>query len=121
MSPEEPQGLPAENMGMNVEDGLPGIGVGVEDDPIPRLEDPLELGNLTSSERDGGKKRRIPSRQLPQVPIPHLGHNEHMNLRLRPNIPKRKGQVILEDNISRDLPGNDPLEESLILTHGPTP
>jgi hypothetical protein len=107
-------------MGMNMKNGLPGIGVGVEDNPIPRLEHPLELGNPPSSQSNPGKQPRITSRQLPQVPIPSLGHDKHMNLRLRPNIPKGKGGIVLIDNISRDLTSNDPLEESLILTHGNT-
>jgi hypothetical protein len=102
---------------MNVKNGLPSIPIGVEDNPIPRLENPLKLSNPPSSQSNSGKKRRIPSSKLPQVPIPNLGHNKHVNLRLRPNIPKGKGQIILIDNISRDLTSNDPLEESLILTH----
>ena len=104
-------------MGMNMKNGLPGIEVGVEDNPIPRLKNPLKLSNLTSTERNGSKQLRISSRQRSKVPIPNLGHHKHMNLRLRPNIPKGKGAVVLVDDISRDLPSNDPLEESLILTH----
>jgi hypothetical protein len=104
-------------MGMNMKNGLPGIRAGVEDNPIPRLEQPLKLRDLPSSHRNIGKKLRVSGGKLPQVPIPGLGHNKHMNLRLRPNIPESKGPIVLIDNISRDLPGNDPLEESLILTH----
>ncbi len=106
---------------MNMKNGLPGIRVGVEDNPIPALKHPLKLSNLASGERNGRKQTRISRSKLPKVPIPLLGHDEHVNLRLRPDIPKGKGQLILIDNISRDLTGNDPLEESLILTHGNTP
>jgi hypothetical protein len=102
---------------MNMKNGLPGIPIGVEHNPIPRLEDTLKLSNPPSGKSNSGKKRRVPSSKLPQVPIPNLGHHKHVNLRLRPNIPKGKGQIILIDNISRDLTSNDPLEESLILTH----
>lgn len=104
-------------MGMNMKNGLPGIPIGVEDNPIPALGNPLKLSNLPSSGGNIGKKLRVSGGKLPQVPIPGLGHNKHMNLRLRPNIPEGKGPLVLIDDISRDLPGNDPLEESLILTH----
>lgn len=106
---------------MNMEDGLPGIGAAVEDNPVPRLENTLKLSNLTSGKGNSGKQPRITGSKLPQVPIPLPWHNKHMNLRLRPNIPKRKGQVILVHDVSRDLPSNDPLEESLILTHDQHP
>ncbi|VVJ20670.1 Uncharacterised protein [Amycolatopsis camponoti] len=108
-------------MGMNMKNSLPGITIGVEHNPIPRLENPLELRNPPSSERNSGQQPRIPSSKLPQVPIPNLGHNKHMNLGLRPNIPEGKGQIILIDNISRDLTSNDPFKESLILTHEERP
>lgn len=108
-------------MGMNMKDGLPGIGVGVEDNPIPTLEHPFKLGNLPAGESNIGKELRIGSSKLPKIPIPGLGHNEDVNLRLRPNIPEGKGGVILVDDIGRDLTSNDPLEESLILTHEEEP
>jgi hypothetical protein len=106
---------------MHMEDGLPGIGVGVEDHPIPTLEDALELGNLTSSSNNVTQQPRIPGSKLGNVPVPLLGHDKHVHPSLRPNIPKGKGGVILIDNVSRDLPTNDPFEESLILTHTKNP
>ena len=104
-------------MGMNMKNSLPGIPIGVEHNPIPRLKNPLKLSNPPSAQSNGSKKLRISRGKLPQVPVPLLGHHKHMNLRLRPNIPKGKGQIILIDNISRDLTSNDPLEEGLVLTH----
>ena len=121
MTPEEPERLPAEHVGMNVKHGLTGIPIGVEDNPIPALEDPLSLGNLTSSSDNITQQLRITSRKLPEVPIPLLGHNQHMNPRLRPNIPKSKGIFILIHDISRNLPTNDPLEQRLLVTHGVHP
>lgn len=100
-----------------MKNGLPSITIGVEHNPITTLKDTLKLSNLTSSKSNSSKQLRVTSSKLPQVPIPNLGHHKHMNLRLRPNIPKGKGGVILVDDISRDLTSNDPLEESLILTH----
>jgi hypothetical protein len=108
-------------MGMHMKDGLPGIGVGVEDNPIPTLKDAFKLSNLTSSSNNVTEKPRIPSSKLGNIPIPLLGHNKHMNPSLRPNIPKGKGRLILIDHVSRDLPTNDPFEESLILTHRKDP
>jgi hypothetical protein len=105
-------------MGMNMKDGLPGIGIGVEDHPIPTLEDALELGNLTSGSNNLTKQLRIPSSKLPKVPIPLPRHNKHVNPSLRPNIPEGKGGLILKNNVSRDLPPNDPFKE--ILTHEQT-
>lgn len=106
---------------MNMKDGLPSISIGVEHNPIPTLEHPLELGNLPTGESNVGKELRIGSSKLPKIPIPSLGHNKDVNLRLRPNIPEGKGGVILVDDIGRDLTSNDPLEESLILTHEEKP
>jgi hypothetical protein len=105
---------------MNVKDGLPGIPIGVEHDPIPALEDPLKLGNPPRGQRNIGKKLRIPSSKLPQIPVPLPRHNKHMNPSLRPNIPEGKGGGILIDDISRDLPTDDPFEQSLILGHAQT-
>jgi hypothetical protein len=121
VSPEEPQRLPTQHMGMNVKDGLPGITVGVEHNPIPTLKDAFELSNLTSSSNNLTQELRIPSRKLPKVPIPLLRHHEHMNPSLRPNIPKGKGRRILKDHVSRNLTSNDPLEERLVLTHAGDP
>ncbi|MDT7798796.1 MAG: hypothetical protein QOI78_2229, partial [Actinomycetota bacterium] len=118
--PEEPQLLPTEHMSVHVEHGLPRISVGVEHHAIPTLEHTLKLGNLTSSSNNITQKPRISGSKLPQVPIPLLGHHEHMNPSLRPNIPEGKGRLILKDNISRDLTSNDPLEERLVLTHATT-
>lgn len=108
-------------MGMNMKNGLPGIRVGIEDNPIPRLENPLKLSNPPSSKSNLSKQLRVGQGKRSKVPIPNLGHNKHMNLRLRPNIPKGKGGIVLVDDISRDLTSNDPLEESLILTHREAP
>ncbi len=120
-SAEEPQRFPAQDVGVNVENGLPGIGISVEDNPIPTLEHTFKLSNPPSGQRNVSKQLRIRSSQLPQVPIPLLRHDEHMNPSLRPNIPKRKGRLILIDNISRDLTSNNPLKEHLgIITHGST-
>ncbi len=107
---------------MDVEDGLPGIPIGVEDDPIPALDDPLEFGNLTSGRNDITQQLRIRGGKLRNIPVPLPGHNEHVNPSLRPNIPKRKGGLILIHDISRDLPTNDPFEESLsiITAHAST-
>ena len=52
-------------MGMNMEDGLPGIPIGVENNPVPALEDPLDLGNLPSSGNHIGQQLRISSSKLP--------------------------------------------------------
>ena len=103
-------------MGVHVEDGLPGIPIGVEDNPIPALDDPLEFGNLPSSGDHISQKLRIPGGKLRNVPVPLPRHNEHMNPSLRPNIPEGKGGLILIDNIGRNLPANDPFEESLSIT-----
>ncbi len=121
MSPEEPQGLPTEHMSMHVEHSLPGIPISVENHPVPTPKDALQLGNLTSSSNNLTQERRIPSSQLPKVPVPLLGHHEHMNPSLRPNIPERKGRLVRVHNISRDLTSNDPLEERLVLTHRTNP
>lgn len=121
MSPEEPQGLPTKHMSMHVEHSLPSIRVSVENHPIPTPEDALELSNLTSSSNHLTQERRISSGKLPKVPIPLLGHHKHMNPSLGPNIPERKGRLVLIDNIGRDLTSNDPLEERLVLTHRKNP
>ena len=115
--PEHPERLPTENVGVDVEDGLPGIGIGVEDNPVPGLENPLDLGNLPSSGDNIGKQLRISGSKLGNVPIPLPRHDKHMNSGLRPDIPEGKGGVVLINNVGRDLPGDDPFEESLGITH----
>lgn len=120
--PEQPERLPTQHMGMHVKDGLPSIVTGVEDHPIPTLEHTLKLRNAPSGQRNVSEQLRISSSQLPQVPVPLLGHHEHMNPSLRPNIPKSKGRLILIDDISGDLTSNDPLEERLsTITHAKHP
>jgi hypothetical protein len=121
MRPEEPQLLPTEHMSMHVEHGLSRIGISVEHNPIPTGEDALKLGNLTSSSNNITQQGGITGSKLGKVPIPLPGHNKHVNPSLRPNIPEGKGGLILIDNISGDLTGNDPLEESLVLTHRTNP
>jgi hypothetical protein len=121
MSSEEPERLPTEHVGMNVKNGLPGIGIGVEHNPVPALEHTLELGNLTSGSNKVTQQRRIPSSKLSKVPVPLPRHNKHMNPSLRPNIPEGKGGLIRIDNIGRDLTSNDAFKESLVLTHGKNP
>ncbi len=120
--PEQPERLPTQDMGMHVKHGLPSITISVEDHPIPALEHTFKLSHPPSSQRNVSKQLRISSSKLPQVPIPLLGHNEHMNPSLRPNIPKGKGRLILIDDISRDLTSNDPLKQRLgRITHAKHP
>jgi hypothetical protein len=102
-------------MGMNMEDSLPGIRVGVEHNPIPTLKDALDLGNLPGGKSNISKQLRIGGSKLPQVPVPLPRHNQNMNPSLRPNIPEGKGGLILIDDIGRDLPTNDPFKESLSI------
>ena len=118
--PEQPERLPTQHMGMHVKDGLPSIVTGVEHHPIPTLERTLKLRDAPSGQRNVSEQLRISSSQLGNIAIPLLGHHQHMNPSLRPNIPESKGRLILIDDISGDLTSNDPLEERLVLTHAST-
>ena len=111
----------AEHVRVHVEHGLPGIGVGVEHDPVPALSDALQLRNLLRGRHHITQQLRIGRRQLPHIPVPLPRHDKHMNPSLRLNIPKRKGRLVLEHNLGRNLPRNDPLEQGLGIAHAPHP
>jgi hypothetical protein len=92
---------------MSVEHGPPGVGTGVENEPVPTGKNALGLGYGTTGDQHLGKQVRSGRGQLKRVLIVLNRHNQHMRSGLGIDIPKRHSPLSAMHHSGRNLPTHD--------------
>src|SRR5215475_3364679 len=106
----------AEHMSVGVEDRLPGLRPGVEDDPVPGLAYPFVLGNLVRQGRHLVQQAVVGRGERGQIAVVVLRYDQHVGGCLGVDVPERKGAGRLGHALGWDLARHDPAEKA--LRHG---
>jgi hypothetical protein len=101
---------------VGVEDRLPGLEAGVEDNAVPTAANPLGLGNLVRLGHDLGQQPVLGARERGKIGIVIFGDDQHMGGGLRVDIAERDGPGGLGDSRRWDFPRNDLAEKA--VCHG---
>ena len=101
----------AEQMHMEVRDGLPAITPVVDDKTESRIREAFGLGDLPGGDEQMAEELRVGGKRFRHARDHPLGNHEDMNGRLRRNIAEREATVVLEDNVRGNFPGEDFFEK----------
>ena len=97
-------------VGVHMENGLSGLGSGVEDQSI--LPVAVLVGKVLHDRDDLGKQGGVARGQLRHVgEILRLRHHEEVHRSLWSDVPERDDPVVFEDDSCRDLARNDAGEQ----------
>jgi len=107
--PPEPR--TADDVTVRVEHGLPSFGTRVEH----KSELPVSLGarDLVREPDERSEQRRVGGCELRDVGVVLPGHDQHVQWGLRMQVPEGDRIGVLGDDVGRDLPGDDPAEQTL--------
>lgn len=107
--------LPAQQMHMQVEDGLSGMLPVIDDDTVT-LGEPLLLGDLGCSHQQLPQNNLMLFLSLRQSgqSLLLLGDNEDVHWRRRSDVPKGEDRLVLIDHVGRDLPADELVEDSFL-------
>lgn len=100
---------------MRVEDGLPGPGTGVEDDPVAVAVDLLLGGDPAGLAQHVGGDAGLGGREGGGVGVVDLRDDQDVRRRLRVDVPEGEGRLGLADHGRRDAPRDDLAEQAVRL------
>jgi hypothetical protein len=100
---------------MGVEHRLPGVGPGVEDQPVAVV--PGVGRHAVGRAHEGGDRGRRLLGQRRSVGDVPTRYDEHVERRLGVEVAERHHVVVRQHDLGRDLTGDDPAEHALI-PHG---
>jgi len=98
---------------VDVENRLPRLGPGVEDDTVAAGGDPFGLRYLLCLERQLGQQAGIGAGERGQVRIVILGDDQDMRGRLGIDITKCEGTATFSHPLGRDVTRDDLAEEAV--------
>jgi len=101
------EGATTEQVQVDVIDFLAGVGSAVQNEPIPRLVDPLFLGKPGGHPDHAAERRLVRIGHVGKGRNRFVGDDENVGGRLGLYIPKRCHQLILIHEISGDFASND--------------
>lgn len=101
---------------MSVEDRLPGLPAGVEDDTVPGTPNSLGLRDLMRLGCHLGQHPVVGAGERRQVGVVVLRDDQHVSGRLRVDIPESNGPGGLSDTHSRNIARHDLAEKA--IRHG---
>src|SRR5215469_6270992 len=106
----------AEDVGVGVEDRLPGLRPGVEDDPVPGLADPFVLRDLVRQDGHLVQQAVVGRGERGQIPVVVLRYDQHVAGCLGVDVPERQDTGRLGHPLGRDIARHDPAEKA--IRHG---
>jgi len=114
ISPGRPDHVPAaEEVQVQVEDGLAAVAALVEDEPIPIFGQAFVGGNLLGGGKEGGQSGRVLGSEVGHAAQMLVGNDEDVGGGLRVDVAKGGDQVILVDNFSWKLTAYDFAENAI--------
>src|SRR4249919_1091095 len=115
--PEAAQGCSAQQMQVELEDGLAAVGIAVDDDAVA-------ISGKAFAPRVGGGGEDEPGDDFPLLRLEvvergdrRLGHEQHVDRRLWRDVAEGDDIVVLMDDVGRDFAADDPAEDGVVL-HG---
>lgn len=104
-----------QDVGVCVEDGLPGSGTGVEHDPVPGPVDLLVGGDLSGLAQHVGEDLRLGGGEGRGVGVVDAGDDQDVGRGLGVDVAEGDGGVGLPDDGGRDLTRDDLAEQAVGL------
>jgi hypothetical protein len=100
-----------------MEDLLPGVPVTIPDNTIPALGYVLFGSDPGKMEYHFTREGNILFRKIIKSGYMLFGYRENMNIRLRVDVVEDKDVFIRVNGLRRDVPGNDPAENTILIVH----
>ena len=94
---------PTQHMEMEMEDSLSGIATGIRHQPIARLPQPFQRGDLRTTQEQLRQQRLIPHPYILNGRNVPLGYHQRMDGRLGVDIIKRHRMLILLNQLHWNL------------------